>query len=420
MSTTPPLLPTLLPTAVAPPSPHGLGPVADDWEAAEVWLRAIAGRGRRNSPETVATYRYHLAKLRWYCETVTRSTPSRWSVQDVDAFNTFLKELPLQAICARAEAGAGFASVGEAGYTPFRKRPSASSRADIQRCVHAMLRAWRELGYIQINPMGLHGAGTVRKVNAKRAIAPDLYEMVLDTMDAQPKSTFEQRQRHVRDRFLFVVLRELGLRSSELVGAVMGDFYPLSDPKSSRTYWILHVRAETSKGATERRIPMTCDAMAALGIYREAFGMTSRPDQNETTALLLSPRTSKNARTSAGNPIRDVQSRRFFQAWRPVGTRHGLYRIVKQRLGDAADFLDTVGDIDRARILRQASTHWLRHTFAKAALLTGQDMRSVAAWLGHRDIGTTMVYTEQDALDLIRAAEQASPGRLAILETEVR
>jgi hypothetical protein len=33
-----------------------------------------------------------------------------------------------------------------------------------------MFRAWREMGYIQINPMGLHGAGTVRKVNANRAI----------------------------------------------------------------------------------------------------------------------------------------------------------------------------------------------------------------------------------------------------------
>ena len=132
----------------------------------------------------------------------------------------------------------------------------------------------------------------------------------------------------VRDRFLFVVLRELGLRSGELVGAVIGDFYPLSDPKSARTYWILHVRAETSKGATERRIPVTRDAMAALGIYREAFGITSQPDQNETTALLLSPRTSKSAHTSAGHPIKDVHSRRFFQAWRPVGTRHGLCRIV--------------------------------------------------------------------------------------------
>lgn len=37
------------------PVQHGLGPVADDWEAAQVWLGAIASRGRRNSPQTTAT-----------------------------------------------------------------------------------------------------------------------------------------------------------------------------------------------------------------------------------------------------------------------------------------------------------------------------------------------------------------------------
>jgi site-specific recombinase XerD len=60
--------------------------------------------------------------------------------------------------------------------------------------------------------------------------------------------------------------------------------------------------------------------------------------------------------------------------------------------------------------LREASPHWLRHTFAKSAPMTGQDLRTVAGWLGHRDNATTMIYTEQQALDLIRTTEQASPG----------
>jgi integrase/recombinase XerC len=84
---------------------HGLGPVADDWEAAEVWLKAIASRARRNSPETIATYRYHLAKLRWYCEQVAGTMPSRWSVQNVSAFGDFLKALPDSALCARGDRG---------------------------------------------------------------------------------------------------------------------------------------------------------------------------------------------------------------------------------------------------------------------------------------------------------------------------
>lgn len=397
----------------APAANHGLGPVSDDWEAAQVWLRAIASRGRRNSPETVATYGYHLAKLRWFCENVHGVSPSRWTVQDVDAFYSFLADLPDEALCAQDPMSGAFARAQDEGYTPFRTKPSKSSRSDIQRCIHAMFRAWREMGYIQINPMGLHGAGTVRKVNTNRAVSIDLYDMVFQCMDETDKLTFMARQTDLRDRFIFTVLRELGLRASELIKANMSAFYRLSDPRDRKTYWIMLIREETTKGSKERKVPVPQCVMDALGAYREAFGMSRLPESGETSALVLSPRTSRGATTSGGRVITDVQSRRYFQAWRPITTRHGLYHIVKSRLAAAADFLDEVGDKTRASELRQASTHWLRHTFAKAALLAGQDVRSVAAWLGHRDLSTTMVYTEQEALDLIRATNSAAPGLLA-------
>lgn len=395
------------------PASHGLGPVANDWEAAQVWLCAIASRGRRNSPETVATYGYHLAKLRWFCEKVHLVTPSLWTVQDVEAFFAFLKDLPESAVCVQDPASLRFAKSGEEGHTPFRTQPSKSSRSDIQRCIHAMFRAWREMGYININPMGLHGAGSVRKVNTMRAVAPDLYDLVLEAMDAEEKPTFSRRQSHVRDRFIFIALRELGLRTSELIRATMSAFYRLSDPQDGKSYWIMVVREETAKGQKERKMPVPRSVLDALGIYREAFGMAALPDPSEKTALILSLRTSRAAATPSGSVIKDVQSRRFFQAWRPISTRHGLYHIVKTRLSTAAEFLDTVGDVDRANQLREASPHWLRHTFAKGALLSGQDIRHVAALLGHSDLATTMVYTEQDALDLIRATNEVVPGMLA-------
>ncbi|MYN47635.1 tyrosine-type recombinase/integrase [Pseudoduganella sp. FT93W] len=402
-----------LPSPLMAPMAHGLGPVADDWEAAEVWLRAIASRGRRNSPETVATYRYHIAKLRWFCENVHGVPPSRWTVQDVEAFYGFLADLPDSALCAQDEVTGAYAGVDDEGYSPFRKQPSASSRSDIQRCIHAMFRVWREMGYIAINPMGLHGAGTTRKINANRAVVPDLYDLVLDTMEASEKATFAARQAYTRDRFIFIALRELGLRASELIKATMGAFHCLTDPKDGKTYWVMVVREETAKGRRERTIPVTKTVMAALGAYREAFGMDALPAPLETGALILSPRTDRGAIVIGGKPIRDVESRRFFQAWLPVTTRHGLYYIVKGRLTRTADALKQAGDVTGCAHLRQASPHWPRHTFAKSALLTGQDVRQVAALLGHRDLATTMVYTEQDALDLIRATNMATPGLLA-------
>lgn len=55
-------------------------------------------------------------------------------------------------------------------------------------------------------------------------------------MDAEEKPTFSSRQSLVRDRFIFIALRELGLRASELTGATMSSFYRVSDPKDGGTY----------------------------------------------------------------------------------------------------------------------------------------------------------------------------------------
>lgn len=59
---------------------------------------------------------------------------------------------------------------------------------------------------------------------------------------------------------------------------------------------------------------------------------------------------------------------------------------------------------DAAR-LRRASPHWLRHTFATAAVAKGRDIRVIAQSLGHADISMTMAYTVQESLDQIRAYE---------------
>jgi site-specific recombinase XerD len=389
---------------------HALGPVSDDWEAALVWMSAVARKSRSGSAAAMQTYGFHLAKLRWYCENVARITPSRWSVQDVEAFYCFLEDLPESALCGHD--GTRYAQPGEDYYSPFRKQPAKSSQADIRRFVHAMFTAWNRMGYIRINPMGLTGVVSGRKVRVERSLGEDVVDMVIQTLHASEVVSFAERQRQLRDLFILLAFKELGLRASELVGAKMGAFYQLIDPATKSRYWIFLVTAETGKGGRERRVPVTRVLLSALMAYREAFGLAPLPAPADDTALLLSSRTRKVV--VGGKSIKHVNDRRFFGAWRAISTRQGLYKIVKERLALAAGHLRDTGQSELADQLERASPHWLRHTFAKAALLKGQTMREVAGLLGHASVDTTMIYTEQDALDLVHALERTSPDAVAV------
>jgi integron integrase len=91
--------------------------------------------------------------------------------------------------------------------------------------------------------------------------------------------------------------------------------------------------------------------------------------------------------------------------------RHHLHGTSVQRAVHRA--------VLEARLVKPASCHTLRHSFATHLLEAGYDIRTVQELLGHRDVRTTMVYTHvmnrggravQSPLDRLHATSDHTSG----------
>ena len=342
----------------APPSSAGTGLRTDstpatasllaansDTDAVQAWIVARAG-----SPATIKSYRREATRLLlWLLRAAAGASLAQMRIEDCNAYLAFLANIPASWISRRS------AAPGQPGWAPFRGQLSHDSQQQAIVIVASLFTWLQSAQYLQGNPWVLvnkkTGDDRHKKVLDSKALSQNASTAILAFIDQAAPSPAR-----ARIRFIVVFLSAVGLRSSELLNATLGQIQHAPEG------WLLQVHG---KGAKNRIVHLPGQAMAALRDYLTARDIFELENANPDLPLL-------------GN-LKDPTQHLGYQA---------LYEHVTGWLSKAV-LRSALPAAEKSKLLG-ASTHWLRHTFGTRAVALEVPLDVIQAQLGHASIQTTM------------------------------
>ena len=173
-----------------------------------------------------------------------------------------------------------------------------------------------------------------------------------------------------RNLFVIAALKTLFLRISELSerpnwSPVMSHFWQDEDEN-----WWLKVFGKSRK---LRDITVPLDFLPFLERYRASRGLLGLPSSNENSILV------EKVRGQGG-----------------MTSRH-LRRLVQSVFDQAYENMRVSESANKALKLKEASSHWLRHTGASMEIERGRPLKDISEDLGHASMATTdTVYVQSE------------------------
>ena len=285
----------------------------------------------------------------WLQHACAGATLAQMRIEDCNAYMVFLQNIPTSWISRRS------AAPGQTGWAPFRGQLSHDSQQQAIVIVASLFTWLQSAQYLQGNPWILvnkkTGDDKQKNVLDTKALSENASSAILQFIDQQAPSPARERI-----RFIVVFLSSVGLRSSELLNAKLGQIQHASEG------WLLQVHG---KGAKNRIVHLPGQAMAALRDYLPSRGIDELETAQPDLPLLANLK----------QPAQHVG----YQA---------LYEHVSGWLGKAV-LLSAIPASEKSKLLG-ASTHWLRHTFGTRAVALEVPLDVIQAQLGHASIQTTM------------------------------
>ncbi len=374
---------------------------SDDLQAITRWLSRYDERA-----STARSYRKEIERFVLWCTTEQRKAVSSASSLDCQAYRGFLAGVPAYWIHPVP------VERTDPHWRPFRGQPSPASQKQALVIVQTMFEGLRDSGYLVANPMRSVMKGfklPKTRLDTKRSFTEAEWAHVLRCACAQPINA-----KNVRLRCILVLLVSSGIRLDELAKATRADLR-MESLTGLPDAWVLSV---TGKRDKQRDVPLAHDVVELLDAHAQYFAQTEELGVSGV-ALAFSPRTQpliRGLRASVEQWRLDEAGRVIKRAVTEQGgsalSAAGIYAVVKRLMQRAAKSAAQAG-LDQQRFAK-SSTHWMRHTFVRQALVHGAPIEVVSELAGHASIATTSIYSSQELarkIEVMQAVERKRGGR---------
>jgi site-specific recombinase XerD len=365
----------------------------NDLEAVNTWLSRY-----QEKPSTQRSYRKETERFLLWCAQELKKPLSSVTSPDCQKYRDFLKAVPSTWMERRPMKRT------DPGWRAFRSQPSAASQKQALVILQTLFGGLVDAGYLVANPMrSLMKSFDLppSKMDIRRSFTEAEWAHVLTTVDAQPIGPVRLRLKCILE-----LLVTSGIRLDELAKARHKDLRIESLPDLPET-WILTVTGKRNK---TREVPLNPDVVRLLALHGGEFVDEDKGTSDKDNLPLIRTLGASVPQWKRGDGGELVVSARSEKAGSALSAP-GIYAVLKRFFRQAAKSAAAAG-LDAQRF-EKASTHWMRHTFVRQALVDGVPIEVASELAGHASIDTTSIYSTQELARKIRAV-QAMRRRVAV------
>ena len=355
----------------------------NDLEAVSAWLSRY-----NEKPSTQRSYRKETERFLLWCAQELKKPLSSVNSPDCQKYREFLQAVPatwMQRVPLKRT---------DPGWRAFRSQPSAATQKQALVILQTLFGGLVDAGYLVANPMRSLMKGfdlPASRMDIRRSFTEAEWAHVLTCVDAQPIGP-----ERLRLKCILELLVTSGIRLDELAKARHKNLRIEALPDLTET-WILTVTGKRNK---TREVPLNPDVVQLLGLHGGEFREEDKgePDKDNLPLIRTLGASVPQWRKGQGGEL--VMTAATEHAGSALSAS-GIYAVLKRFFRQAAKLAATAG-LDAQRF-EKASTHWMRHTFVRQALVDGVPIEVASELAGHASIDTTSIYSTQELARKIRA-----------------